>query len=100
MKFRIETLVDFGTLVPTQAELKPHDYPLEIWASSAFNDIISIAQGALHRQRIDTERDRDVLPAPMYEALVRSIELRLAVVEQIGANLFVEPYAEQTTESD
>lgn len=44
MRFRIETLVDFGTLVPTQAELAPHDHPLENWTVEAFNDIISIAQ--------------------------------------------------------
>ncbi len=96
MRFRIETEVDFGTLVPTQAEMQPHDHPAESWAVEAFNDILSIAQGALHRQRVDAEMERDVLPPPMYDALVRSIELRLAVVKQVQENV----HAEQVTESD
>lgn len=92
MQFRIETLVDFGTLVPTQAERTPHDPPLDVWATEAFNDILSIAQGALHRQRLDTEMERDVLPQAMYEALVKSIDLRLAVVKQIQENVKVTPH--------
>lgn len=96
MKFRIGTVVDFGTLVPTQAELAYHEPPLENWAVEAFNDILSLAQGALPRQRLDTEMERDVLPSPMYEAIVKSIDLRLAVVKQTQENV----YARQTTESD
>lgn len=95
MKFRIKTEVDFGTLVPTQAELAPHDPPLENWAIEAFNDILSLAQGALLRQRLDTEMERDVLPSPMYEAIVKSIDLRLAVVKQIQENVYARQVAER-----
>lgn len=35
--------ISLGTLIPTQAELKPHDHPLDSWAAQAMCDVLKEA---------------------------------------------------------
>jgi hypothetical protein len=39
-KWRVTFEVDLGDSIPKQEDLKPHDYPLHVWAGQAVFDMI------------------------------------------------------------
>lgn len=78
--------VDLGTLIPTEGELQPHDHPLEAWAGTVVNGLLTELLTDLHTKilhAIRAEADPDNPDRAMAGELLRNYQMELEVARQL-----------------
>ena len=80
--------VDFGSLIPHQMELKPHDHPLEMWASDCITSLFQDLKVELLAKKTDAVADTTLTPL-VRQALVDAYDRQIKLVDQLVHNVTV-----------
>jgi hypothetical protein len=80
----IITDIDLGELIPTEDELKPHDHPIESWASEVLGSLLN----DLHTHKLDKVLKAHMEPnEAINKALIQGLTLDAKVAEHLAKNI-------------
>ena len=77
--------IDLGTLIPTDAELKPHDHPIEAWAGEVVGQFLQagVTNNLMATMRAHTKPDADPV---VQAAILRHLKLDHEILEYMAKN--------------
>ena len=89
MKWDIEIKgVNFGNLIPDRMDLKPHDHPLEMWASDCITSTFQDLKVGLMEKKTEAVADSTLTPL-VRQALVDAYDRQIKLVDQLVHNVTV-----------